>query len=183
MQAARRGETLLETAEHHGERDVKGAVEAPDWMRKSIGMLLDGGGDPGVRELHEQRAAGTEKNRSLAVDLPGDGVRTKQARVGARRRRAREVQFALQAFRIDDVGGLFFHWGGCGIFAHILLSKHSLHLTAGGTKCLRLPIMVRAFLSSLPGAAMGLFASKDPFRELRKSQRFEIHSLAQIDLG
>ena len=43
--------------------------------------------------------------------------------------------------------------------------------------------MVRAFLSSLPGAAMGLFASKDPFRELRKSQRFEIHSLAQIDLG
>ena len=30
---------------------------------------------------------------------------------------------------------------------------------------------------------MGLFASRDPFRELRKSPRFEIHSLAQIDLG
>ena len=30
---------------------------------------------------------------------------------------------------------------------------------------------------------MGLFASKDPFGELRKTPRFEIHSLAQIDLG
>jgi hypothetical protein len=30
---------------------------------------------------------------------------------------------------------------------------------------------------------MGLFARRDPFGELRKSPRFEIHSLAQIDLG
>jgi hypothetical protein len=30
---------------------------------------------------------------------------------------------------------------------------------------------------------MGLFQSRDPFRELRKSPRFEIHSLAQINLG
>jgi hypothetical protein len=31
--------------------------------------------------------------------------------------------------------------------------------------------------------AMGLFQPRDPFRELRKSPRFEIHSLALIDLG
>lgn len=30
---------------------------------------------------------------------------------------------------------------------------------------------------------MGLFANRDPFRDLRKWPRFEIHSLAQIDLG
>jgi len=30
---------------------------------------------------------------------------------------------------------------------------------------------------------MGLFAPRDPFRELRKSPRFEIHYLAQIDDG
>jgi hypothetical protein len=30
---------------------------------------------------------------------------------------------------------------------------------------------------------MGLFARRDPFGDLRKSPRFEIHSLAQIDLG
>jgi hypothetical protein len=29
---------------------------------------------------------------------------------------------------------------------------------------------------------MGLFQSRDPFRELRKAPRFEIHYLAQIDL-
>src|SRR6516164_3456716 len=99
MQAACCGETLLEAAEHHGERDVEGAVEATDRMRKSIGMLLDGRGHPRVRKLHEQRAAGTEKDCSLTVDLPGDGVRTEQPGVGARRRRARDAQFALQAYR------------------------------------------------------------------------------------
>ena len=30
---------------------------------------------------------------------------------------------------------------------------------------------------------MGLFAIRDPFRELRKSPRFEIHSLAQIEIA
>ena len=30
---------------------------------------------------------------------------------------------------------------------------------------------------------MGLFPLRDPFRELRRSPRFEIHSLAQIELG
>jgi hypothetical protein len=29
---------------------------------------------------------------------------------------------------------------------------------------------------------MGLFQRKDPFRELRKNQRYEIHALAQIDI-
>src|ERR1700732_1272298 len=116
VQAARRGETLLQAAEHRGERNVEGAMEAPDRMRESVGMLFDGSSDPGMSKLHEQRAAGAKKNCGLTVDLPGDGVRAEQACVGPSRRRACQVQLALQAFRVDDVGVLFLHfrWRGPG---------------------------------------------------------------------
>ncbi|MGY4297535.1 hypothetical protein ACVWXN_005630 [Bradyrhizobium sp. i1.4.4] len=42
-------------------------------------MLRDGGSDPGMRQLQQQRAAGAEKDDGLPVDLPGHRVRAEHA--------------------------------------------------------------------------------------------------------
>ena len=63
-------------------------MEATDRIGKGPRVLRDGGSDPGMRQLKQQRTAGAEKDDGLPVDLPGHRVRTEHAgnrsrRVGA----------------------------------------------------------------------------------------------------
>ena len=52
-------------------------MEASKRIGESSGLIGDGGGDPGMRQLQQQRAAGAEENRCLPVDSPCHGGRTK----------------------------------------------------------------------------------------------------------
>ncbi len=60
-------------------------MEAADRIGKGARMLGDGGSDPGVGQLQQQRAAGAEEDDGLPVDLPGHRGRTEHA--GNRSRR------------------------------------------------------------------------------------------------
>src|SRR5262245_62548801 len=79
MQAARRLEALSERPEDHRENGAEGAMETADGIGKRIRVLLDCGGDPGMSELQQQRAARSQEGRGLSIDLPGDRPRTEYA--------------------------------------------------------------------------------------------------------
>ena len=70
MQPAGRVETLLERAEHHGENGAEGTMEAAYRIGKCLRVLLDRSRDPRVRELEQQRAAGTQEYCRFAIDAP-----------------------------------------------------------------------------------------------------------------
>jgi hypothetical protein len=53
MQSAGRSQRLIERAKHHRENSVERLVEPANRISKSPGMLGDGGGDPGVRQLKQ----------------------------------------------------------------------------------------------------------------------------------
>src|SRR5262249_9235354 len=102
MQAARRLEALSERPEDHRENGAEGAMETADGIGKRVRVLLDCGGDPGMSELQQQRAARSQEGRGLSIDLPGDRPRTEYACERTGRRTAYQVQLALQVFRADD---------------------------------------------------------------------------------
>jgi hypothetical protein len=70
MQSAGRSQRLIARAKHHRENSVERSVEPSNRISKSPGMLGDGGGDPGVRQLKQQGAAGAKEDGRLAVDPP-----------------------------------------------------------------------------------------------------------------
>jgi hypothetical protein len=45
-------------------------MEAADGIRHALGVLLDGGGDPGMGKLKEERATCSQEDCGLAVDAP-----------------------------------------------------------------------------------------------------------------
>jgi hypothetical protein len=69
----------VERAEHHRKHNVKGSMEATDWIRKGSRVLGHGGGDPGMRQLKEQGTTGAQKNDGFSVDPPSDRGWTKNA--------------------------------------------------------------------------------------------------------
>ena len=71
MQPAGRGQRRIDRAEHHRENRVERSVETANRIGESPGMLGDPGGDPGVRQLKQQSAAGAKEHGRLAVDPPG----------------------------------------------------------------------------------------------------------------
>ncbi len=79
---ARGGEGLGAGAEEHGVNDAEGGVEAANGVVKEMGVVREGGGDPGMGELEEGGAAGAEKDGGFAVDLPSDGVGAEKAEAG-----------------------------------------------------------------------------------------------------
>jgi hypothetical protein len=71
MQPAGCGQRLIERAKHHRENSVERSVETANRIGESPGMLGDPGGDPGVRQLKQQGAAGAKEDGRLAIDPPG----------------------------------------------------------------------------------------------------------------
>src|SRR5262245_14752429 len=110
MQAARRLEALSERPEDHRENGAEGAMETADGIGKRVRVLLDGGGDPGMSELQQQRTARSQEGRGLPIDLPGDRPRTEYACERTGRRTAYQVQLALQVFRADDFERVMLCW-------------------------------------------------------------------------
>ena len=80
MEAARGVEALSERPEDHREDGAEGAMEAANRIGKRVRVLFDRSGNPGMGELQQQRAARSQENRGLTVDLPGDRPRTEYAR-------------------------------------------------------------------------------------------------------
>lgn len=99
MELAGGGEGLGSGAEEHGVDDAEGGVEAADGIVEKVGVVGEGGGDPGMGELEEGGSAGAEEDGGFAVDLPGDGAGAEEAeaRVAGEVRQMREEVF--------DVGG------------------------------------------------------------------------------
>jgi len=79
MQPAGRLEALVERAEYHRENGAEGTMKAADRIGKCVRVLLDCSGNPRVRELEQQCAAGAQKYRRLAIDAPGHRLRTEYA--------------------------------------------------------------------------------------------------------
>ncbi len=71
MQPASCGQALIEISEHHRENNAERAMEAPNWVRKCMRMLVDRGGDPRMGQLEKQRTAGTQEDGGFPVDAPG----------------------------------------------------------------------------------------------------------------
>ena len=59
-------------------------------------MLRYGGGDPGVRQLQQQRPPGAKENRRLAIDPPRQELRTEDSLDRSGRRRANGVETAFE---------------------------------------------------------------------------------------
>src|SRR5438045_9166669 len=96
MQSSGRGQRLIERAKHHRENSVERLVEPADRISESPGMLSDAGGDPGMRQLKQQGAAGAKEDGCLAVDPPGQRSRTKDSLDGSGRRRTNGVEAAFK---------------------------------------------------------------------------------------
>src|SRR6266581_7117911 len=109
MEATRCVEALSERPEDHREDGAEGAMEAANRIGKRVRVLFDCSGNPGMGELQQQRAARSQENRGLPVDLPGDRSRTEYAQEGTGRRTAYQVQLALEAFRADDFERICWH--------------------------------------------------------------------------
>jgi hypothetical protein len=65
-------------------------------------VLLDGGGNPRMRELQQQRAPRAQENCGLPIYLPRDRLRAEHTREGIGRGKAHCDQLAFQIFRVDD---------------------------------------------------------------------------------
>ena len=81
-------------------------MEAADRIGKGFGVLGDGGRDPGMRELQQQRTAGTEKDDGLAVDPPGHRVRAEHAGHRSRRIGADLIESQFQIVPGDHLQSL-----------------------------------------------------------------------------
>jgi hypothetical protein len=87
---------LLAVTEHEREHGRKGAVKAAEGISQGGGVLGDTSGDPGMRELEQESASGTQKEGSLSVDLPKDGAWAKHALPLASRGCAHLLQLSLE---------------------------------------------------------------------------------------
>jgi hypothetical protein len=96
MQPVGRGERLIEPAKHHRENGVERSVEPANGIGKSPGMLGDARGDPGMRQLKQQGAAGAKEDGRLAVDPPGQRSRTEDSLTWSGRCLANGVETAFK---------------------------------------------------------------------------------------
>ena len=86
-------------------------MEAADGVVAEVGVVGEGGGDPGVRELEEGGAAGAEEDGRLAIDVPGDGLGAKEAELGAAGEAGEGTEEILAFDGGDDMGAGGFHMG------------------------------------------------------------------------
>ena len=80
-QSAGRSQRLIERAQQHRESSVERSVEPANRISKSPGMLGDGGGDPRVRQLEQQGAAGAKEDGCLPVDPPSQRSGTEDSSI------------------------------------------------------------------------------------------------------
>jgi hypothetical protein len=80
-QSAGRSQRLIERAQQHRESSVERSVEPANRISKSPGMLGNGGGDPRVRQLKKQGAAGAKEDGRLPVDPPSQRSGTEDSSI------------------------------------------------------------------------------------------------------
>jgi hypothetical protein len=81
---------------------TEGSMESADRIGKCVRALFDGGGNPGMSKLQQERAARAQEYCGLAVDQPGHRARTEHAREGIDRNTADGGQLAFQPFSADE---------------------------------------------------------------------------------
>src|SRR5215217_3712259 len=101
MQAPGGGQSLLERAEHEGEDDLEGAMESTDRIAEGRGVLRDRCRDPGMSELQQESAPGSEEDERLSGHLPDGRARTENSFGGPGRLASDQVEAALQVDRGD----------------------------------------------------------------------------------
>jgi hypothetical protein len=70
---------LLGRPKDHCEHHIECPMEASDRVGKDRRLIGDGGGDPRMRQLQQQGAAGAEENSRFPIDPPGHRSRAKDA--------------------------------------------------------------------------------------------------------
>ena len=100
------GDRFLGRAEHHRKDEPESAVKPADRVRKAARMLGDSRGNPGMRQLHQQRAAGGKKNRGLAIDPPHHRAGSENPARPVRARAANHRQLAFEAGVGHNAAGL-----------------------------------------------------------------------------
>ena len=70
MQRSGGSKYLIDGAEDHRKHHFECAVKARDRVCQRPGMVGNGGGNPGMSELKEQRPTGSQKEDGLSVHLP-----------------------------------------------------------------------------------------------------------------
>jgi hypothetical protein len=101
MQTAGCLEVLIKRAEDHREHGGEGTMKSADRICERLRVLLDGGDNPRMRELQQQRAACAQEDRALPVHTPGQGSRPEYARKRTGRRIADEAQLMFESFGAD----------------------------------------------------------------------------------
>jgi hypothetical protein len=101
MQTTRRVHALIERSEHHREHSAESTVKSPDRVGKGAGMPFNGSSHPRMSKLQQQRTTGSEENRTLPINLPGERPRTEHTLSGSSGCRAHALQLTFQAFRAD----------------------------------------------------------------------------------
>src|SRR5579863_2996591 len=98
------GKRLVAAAEDHGEYDAECIVKAGNGPGEDARVLGERGGDPRMRKLQNGRAAGSEKERRLAIDLPAGrpGAEDAGGRVGRSRLNRRKQSFVLSMSHVPD---------------------------------------------------------------------------------
>jgi hypothetical protein len=79
MQVSGSHKGRVERAEHHCKYDVKGSVEATNWVRKGSRVLGDGSSNPWMRQLKQQSTTGAQEDDRFSVDSPSHRGWTKNA--------------------------------------------------------------------------------------------------------
>ena len=92
----RGADRLVGRAEHHCKDKAEGAVKPADRVVEAARVLGDRRRHPGMRQLEQQGAPGSKKNRGLAVDPPDHRAGPKNAAGPAGRRGAHDRQLALE---------------------------------------------------------------------------------------
>jgi hypothetical protein len=96
MQASSRRKSLVERAEHDGEGEVECPMEAADRIGKCTRMLGYGCSNPRMRQLQQQRTAGSQEDGCLAIHPPSRRGGSKDAGYRIGRGRLDKLEMVLK---------------------------------------------------------------------------------------
>ena len=97
------GERLSERAENHCEDVGEGPMKPADRICQAPRMLGDGGSDPGMGKLEQQRATRPQKYDRLPINPPGNRGRAEQPCRATCRVMANPFELAVEVGLCNDV--------------------------------------------------------------------------------
>ena len=102
MEPTRGFQRLVQRPKDHREDDLERPMETPDRVRQGRRVVRDGCGDPGMGELHQERATGTDEHGGLSVDMPDGRTRAEYALNGSACILSDEIEASLKGGIVDD---------------------------------------------------------------------------------